>query len=94
MWARVKGKTENDLTKLPFKKVYLFRPGFMKPTPGLKNTLSLYKYMGWIYPIGRALFPGGFSTLRELGLSMINAALIGYEKPVLEVRDIIALSHR
>ncbi|RYD86662.1 MAG: NAD-dependent epimerase/dehydratase family protein, partial [Sphingobacteriales bacterium] len=44
MWARVKGKTENDLAKLPFKKVYNFRPGFMKPTPGLKNTLGLYKY--------------------------------------------------
>src|SRR6185436_12655775 len=40
MWARVKGKTENDLMKLPFKQVYNFRPGFMKPTPGLKNTIS------------------------------------------------------
>ncbi|MBI3233803.1 MAG: NAD-dependent epimerase/dehydratase family protein, partial [Bacteroidetes bacterium] len=45
MWARVKGKTENDLLKLPFKRAYMFRPGFMKPTPGLKNTLSFYKLL-------------------------------------------------
>src|ERR1043165_1945802 len=44
MWARVKGKTENDLMKLPFKGAYMFRPGYMQPTKGLKNTLSGYKY--------------------------------------------------
>jgi len=47
-WARVKGKTENDLMKLPFKAVYNFRPGIIIPTKGLKNTHPLYKYMGWL----------------------------------------------
>src|ERR1700744_5522049 len=51
MWARVKGKTENDLMKLPFKQVFNFRPGYMHPTPGLKNVLPLYKYISWLYPI-------------------------------------------
>lgn len=41
-WARVKGKTENDLMKLPFKKVFAFRPGFMRPTKGLKNAKGFY----------------------------------------------------
>ncbi|MGN6638785.1 MAG: NAD-dependent epimerase/dehydratase family protein, partial [Mucilaginibacter sp.] len=45
MWARVKGKTENDLMKLPFKEVFAFRPGYMHPTPGLKNAISFYKYI-------------------------------------------------
>ena len=45
MWARVKGKTENDLMKLPFKRVYNFRPGYMQPTAGLKNTQPYYKYI-------------------------------------------------
>lgn len=94
MWARVKGKTENDLMKLPFKKVYAFRPGMLHPTPGLKNTLSYYKYFGWLYYILRPLAPGMASSLKELGLAMINAALIGYEKPILEVRDIVALSQK
>jgi hypothetical protein len=44
-WARVKGKTENDLQKLPFRQVYLFRPGILKPTPGLRNTLKYYKWL-------------------------------------------------
>ncbi|GAB3320809.1 epimerase [Larkinella ripae] len=94
MWARVKGKTENDLTKLPFRRVFNFRPGFMKPTEGMKNTNSYYKYIGWLYPMGRALFPGGFCTLQEVGLAMIHTVSQGYEKPILEVRDIVELAKR
>jgi uncharacterized protein YbjT (DUF2867 family) len=92
MWARVKGKTENDLAKLPFKQVFAFRPGFMKATPGLKNVLSFYKYVAWIYPIGRALWPGGFCKLSEVGQAMINVAMHGYNKNILEVRDIVNAS--
>jgi uncharacterized protein YbjT (DUF2867 family) len=92
MWARVKGATENALMRLPFKKAYMFRPGFMKPTEGLKNTLVYYKYISWLYPIGRALYPAGFSTLQELALAMINSVRVGYEKPILEVKDIVKLA--
>ena len=41
MWARVKGKTENALMRLGFQKVYNFRPGFMRPTPGLFSGAGL-----------------------------------------------------
>jgi hypothetical protein len=92
MWARVKGKTENDLMKLPFKKVYAFRPGYMHPTKGLKNTLKFYKYVSWLYPIFRKLIPSSVTTLAELGLAMINVTLKGYEKSVIEVKDILKLS--
>jgi hypothetical protein len=94
MWARVKGKTENDLMKLPFKKVYAFRPGFMNPTKGLKNTLSYYKYVSWLFPFLRLVASNYVSTLKELGIAMINAASKGYEKQVLEVKDIVALAKR
>jgi hypothetical protein len=92
MWARVKGKTENDLMKLPFKAAYGFRPSFMQPTKGQKNTLSYYKYVGWMYPVFRPLFPGYFGTIRELGLAMINSVTFGYGKKILEVKDIRELS--
>ena len=92
MWARVKGKTENDLMKLPFKQVFAFRPGFMKPTPGLKNVLPVYRYIGWLYPIGRALSPNRFCTLRELGLAMINSINTNAGRKVIEGKDIIALA--
>jgi len=88
MWARVKGKTENDLQKLPFKKVYLFRPGYMHPTPGLKNTLPYYKYLSWLYPIVKLITPGFVSTLADLGHAMINASYFGYSKNIIEVKDI------
>ena len=93
MWARVKGKTENDLTKLPFKAVYNFRPGGMLATKGLKNTLPYYKYFSWLYPFMRKFFPKTVSTLAELGQAMINSTLIGYDKHVLEVLDIVKLAH-
>lgn len=92
-WARVKGATENALMQL-FRNAYMFRPGFMKPTPGLKNVKTYYKFIAWLYPIGRALYPAGFSTLQELALAMIKSASIGYEKKVLEVNDIVTLAKR
>jgi uncharacterized protein YbjT (DUF2867 family) len=94
MWARVKGKTENHLTKLPFEKVYNFRPGIIKPTKGLRNTLSFYKYLGWLIPAIKLIAPGAACSLKELGVAMINAAAQGYEKQILEVRDIITLSKK
>jgi len=92
MWARVKGKTENDLQKLPFKKVYLYRPGMLKPTPGLKNTLKYYKYLGWLYPVLKVIAPNTASTLSQLGQSMIRTAYYHYTGSIIEVKDIIKTS--
>jgi uncharacterized protein YbjT (DUF2867 family) len=94
MWATVKGKTENDLAKLPFKTAYAFRPPFMLPTKGLKNTLPYYKYVTWLYPVARPLFPNYFITLKELGLAMINIVIFGSDKKVLEANDITALAKK
>jgi hypothetical protein len=93
MWARVKGRTENALAQLPFEQEFNFRPGYMHPTPGLKNTLPMYKYISWLYPIARRWFPNTASTLAELGQAMINAAVIGYPTQTLEVKDIVKLAH-
>jgi uncharacterized protein YbjT (DUF2867 family) len=92
MWARVKGKTENALMKLPFKKVYNFRPGFMKPRPEKKNVKGYYKIIGRFYPLFRLFFPNHVSTMREVGLAMINSVLKGYAKPILEIKDIKQLA--
>jgi hypothetical protein len=92
MWARIKGKTENDLMKLPFKGAYAFRPALIQPTKGLKNALTFYKYIEWIFPFARLLFPGYFVSLKEVGLAMINVAVRGYNKQVLENKDIVTLS--
>lgn len=94
MWARVKGKTENDLRKLPFKKMYAFRPGFIKPIEGMKHTNTYYKYITWLFPIGRKLFPNGFCTLRELALTMIYTAKNLVNQDVIEGRDMIELAQK
>jgi uncharacterized protein YbjT (DUF2867 family) len=91
-WARVKGKTENDLMKLPFKKAYAFRPGIMTPTKGLKNTLGFYKWLAWLIPIIRLISPKSILSLKQVGIAMINAVTKGYNKQVLEVSDIRKLS--
>jgi uncharacterized protein YbjT (DUF2867 family) len=92
MWARVKGKTENDLMALPFKRAYMFRPGYMQPIKGLTHTYRMYKILSPLYPVLRKLFPGGVCSLQEVGLAMINSVIKGYPKQVLEVKDIVALA--
>ncbi len=94
MWARVKGKTENDLMKLPFKRVYNFRPGVLQPTEGAKNTIRYYNYFMWLLPVIRSLAPNYICSLSEFGNAMINSVTKGYEKQVLEVRDILVLSKK
>jgi NAD dependent epimerase/dehydratase family len=88
MWARVKGKTENDVMKLPFKSAYAFRPGFIKPTKGLKNAFTAAKVMGTLYPVLKVLFRKYVCTLEDLGLAMINVTDMGFAKKVLECEDI------
>ncbi len=94
MWARVKGKTENDLLKLPFKSVYMFRPGYIQPTKGLRNTYNIYKVAAPFYPLWKLLFSKYVCTLKELGLSMIQVSLYGSDRQILECRDIVQLSKR
>lgn len=92
MWARVKGKTENDLTKLPFAQVYNFRPGFIIAGKGMKNTLPYYKYFAWLVPVIKTLAPNMIVRLSDIGLAMINAVTKGYKKSILEVKDIKELA--
>ncbi len=94
MWARVKGKTENDLMKLPFKSVFAFRPGFIKPTKGLKNAFGAAKVMGVFYPLLRMLFASYICTLHDLGLAMIQVTAAGYTTNVIENVDIAKLARQ
>ncbi|MBB4806125.1 nucleoside-diphosphate-sugar epimerase [Chryseobacterium defluvii] len=85
MWARVKGKTENDLKKLGFKAAYNFRPGFMKPVDGQINVKWFFRPFIWFFPI---LLPSKSLTLHQVGQAMINAVKKGYPTSTLEIRDI------
>jgi hypothetical protein len=93
-WARVKGKTENDLAIMGFRQAYAFRPGYIQPTKGLKNTYKMYKVLAPLYPLWKVLMPNGTVTLKELGQAMINTVNKGFEKPVLDCRDIRTLAAR
>jgi len=92
MQARVKGMTETDLFRLPFKKIYSFRPGLLKPANGQKNVHKLYYLFNPFYSIFRLIMPGFILTLKDLSLAMINSVLVGYKEQILEVKDIVILS--
>jgi len=91
-WARVKGKTENDLMKLPFRSVFALRPGFIKPIRGLKHAHKFYRYINWMFPAGRRLFPGGFCTMEELAHAMLHAVKSGDVRKVVDGKEIIRLA--
>jgi uncharacterized protein YbjT (DUF2867 family) len=91
MWARVKGRTENDLLRL-FPTASMFRPGFLKPVAGQRHILPLYKWMSWLYPLLRKVAPSTACSLRELALAMLAASQQAHPMKVYEVRDIVQLA--
>lgn len=92
MWARVKGKTENDLAKLPFKQAFGFRIGFVKPAAGQQHVLSYYKYVSWLFPVIKNLLPFMYNTMRQVAHAMIYVSQNGYERNVIYVKDIHKVS--
>jgi uncharacterized protein YbjT (DUF2867 family) len=95
MWARVKGKTENDLLKMPFRAAYMFRPGYIQPLHGIRTKTkwygALYAVMGPLYPLWKRLLPSYVTTTECLGRAMINVARQGAPKRLLENQDINSL---
>jgi hypothetical protein len=95
MWARVKGKTENDLLRMPFK-AYMFRPGFIQPLKGVRSKTTwyqaFYSILGPLYPLMKRLLPKHVTTTENVGRAMIHVATSGYSKQVLENPDINALA--
>jgi uncharacterized protein YbjT (DUF2867 family) len=92
MWARVKGKTENDLLKLPFKAAYMFRPAGIQPLHGVRSKTG---WINAIYAITAPLLaymvrstPNHMTTSERLGRAMIKVARDGYPRPILESADI------
>jgi uncharacterized protein YbjT (DUF2867 family) len=91
MWARVKGKTENALLRLPFKAAYMFRPGMIQPLHGItsktKSYRILYVLMKPLLPL-LAHFPKYVTTTEKLGRAMLTVVRNGFSKPILESADI------
>ena len=95
MWARVKGRTENDLLKLGFRAAYMFRPGYIQPLDGIKTKTALYsaiyRTLGFLYPVFKALIPNYITTTQQVGRAMVHVAAHGAPKTHLENRDINSL---
>jgi len=92
MWARVKGKTENDLLKLPFKAAYMFRPAGIQPLHGIKSKTAwvqaIYAGAAPLLALLNRVAPKYMTTTEQVGRAMIKVARDGYPKPVLESEDI------
>ena len=95
-WARVKGKTENDLLKLPFSRVFLFRPGVIQPLYQVRSKTRLYQFtyniIGPMLSTIKRLWPNSLCTSVEVGRAMINTARSEPRSRVLEVADIVRLA--
>lgn len=92
MWARVKGRTENALLRMPFKAAYMFRPGLIIPMHGITSRTRwyrvIYAVLTPLYPVLNAMAPKLVTTTERLGRAMIKVAKQGYSKPILETADI------
>ncbi len=92
MWARVKGKTENALLRLPFKAVYIFRPAAIQPMNGERSRTTAYRILYSVtkplLPLLRRIMPGAIVTTEEIGRAMIGVVRKGAPKRILESADI------
>ncbi|MFZ0884910.1 MAG: hypothetical protein WAN14_16035, partial [Candidatus Acidiferrales bacterium] len=95
MWARVKGKTENALLRLPFAAAYMFRPGIIQASHGARSKTPAYRFAYMFFnpllPLLRWAFPNFVLSTEEIGLAMLAVARQGYSKRVLETKDIRAI---
>lgn len=98
MWARVKGKTENDLLKIGFKQAYMFRPGAIIPQRGIKSRTKAYQFMYdyfmWLVKAIKVISPDSVVTTTQIGKAMINTVLKDYDKKVLVPKDILKLASK
>lgn len=92
MWARVKGRTENALLRMPFRAAYMFRPGFIVPLHGIQSRTRMYRVfysaLKPILPVLHRVFPKSVLTTEELGRAMLIAARQAAAKRVLETSDL------
>jgi uncharacterized protein YbjT (DUF2867 family) len=98
-WARIKGKTENALLRLPFKAAYMFRPGAIEPAHGERSKTPGYRLfyaaLGWLLPLLRRVLPQGMVvTTEQIGRAMLAVARQGAPGPIVEARDIASLGGR
>jgi uncharacterized protein YbjT (DUF2867 family) len=91
MWARVKGRTENALLRLPLK-AYMFRPGFIEAMDGIQSRTPLYRILYKVFvpllPVLRWAIPNQILTTRQIGRAMLAVAQRGFEKRIMEIKDI------
>lgn len=96
MWANVKGKTENAILALPFKKAYMFRPGFIQPMKGIKSSTKMYNTMYTLIkpfmPVLKLFFPKSITNTDRVGKAIINSVTIGYNKTHLDNKAINQLA--
>lgn len=96
MWARVKGRTENALRRLPFKAVYLFRPGAIEPLDGIRSKTRMYRLayvlMKPVWPVLRLVLGESLVTTADIGQAMLAVARHGADAAVLEPRDLHAIA--
>jgi uncharacterized protein YbjT (DUF2867 family) len=94
MWARVKGRTENELLRMPFAHVHVLRPAYIQPLHGgVSRTASyrmMYAVMAPLYPLWKVLFPGLVTTTEGVGRALVRAVKTGAPRAVLEVADLNA----
>lgn len=96
MWARVKGKTENDIFNLGFKQAFAFRPGAIIPMRGVEPSSKMYKFLigklVWLIKLIKKISPDSIVDTTQIGLAMINVTQRGYDKRIIDPKDILNLA--
>lgn len=92
MWARVKGRAENALLRLPFRAVYILRPAIIRPLHGIQSRTALYRilYRGFVpfWPLLERWIPDYVTSTERIGRAMLALVRDGGPSRILECADI------
>lgn len=95
MWARVKAEAENAFINMKgkqFKDCYALRPGIMKPNSEQKNVTTTGKILGSFGWLAQKMNFG--NPVEDVGKCMIQLCIEGYDKSILECKDIDILAKK
>ena len=91
LFARVKGKTENELAKMPFKQLYIVRAGAIQPIHKNPRAPFIYKLLLPLFPLMKMLAPSKVITSVELARVMLFISKKGYNKRTIENKELLEI---
>lgn len=92
LFAKIKGRTENALQQMNFTKLFIVRPGGIRPMHGKPNAAWYEKILIPLFPFFELIFPNQMINSVQLADAMLYIIKNGNDKIIVENRELKAIA--